>query len=310
MEKFDIKGNVESLYQALQFCIPENRLHRNMNMKNFTSFRTDGYAALFVVPETEDELAQTIKLINHRGIPHFLIGNGSNVLICKNGYAGVMIKLGEAFERIEVTDTYIKAGSGALLSTIARKTLEQSLSGFEFAGGIPGSLGGGVAMNAGAYGGEMCDILLEATVMDKDGWIFTLKKDEMNLGYRSSVFQEKGYIIINATLKLEKGDSREIQEKMRELTKRRNDKQPIHLPSAGSFFKRPEGHFAGKLIEDAKLKGLTVGGAQVSPLHAGFIVNNGGATAQDVIDLMVIVQNTVKDACGITLEPEVRIIGR
>ncbi|MEG1584068.1 MAG: UDP-N-acetylmuramate dehydrogenase, partial [Anaerovorax sp.] len=289
------KAKTGELYEELRSFIPEDRLHKNQNMKGYISFKTDGMAALFVVLETEEELSQVIRLVNRENIEHFFLGNGSNVLIGKSGYDGVMIKLGDAFSRIETTGTQIKVGSGALLSSIARDALEHSLTGLEFASGIPGSLGGAVAMNAGAYGGEMKQVLLEAYVMDQSGQCFTLKKDEMDLGYRHSVFQAKGYMIIHGILQLQQGNQEEIRGKMWELMKRRNEKQPVNLPSAGSFFKRPKGYYAGKLIEDAKLKGLSLGGAQVSPLHAGFIVNQGGATAQDIIDLMVIVQNTVRD---------------
>ena len=240
-----------------------------------------------------------------------IIGNGSNILVRDGGFDGVIIKLGDAFTKIEQDGKRITAGAAALLSTVSKEAAQRGLTGMEFAGGIPGSLGGAVYMNAGAYGGEMKDAVKSVKAISPDGMReYTSDVSELALSYRHSIFTENGDIVTEVTLELENGDKAEIEKTMRELAEKRSAKQPLKFPSAGSFFKRPEGYFAGALIEEAGLKGLSVGGAQVSPLHAGFIVNTGGATASDVISLMKLVQNTVKDKSGIELVPEVRIIGR
>ena len=238
------------------------------------------------------------------------LGSGSNILIKDSGFSGIVIKLGEGFNEIEVTGEEVKALAGAKLSSVARAALDNSLAGFEFASGIPGSVGGGIFMNAGAYGGELKDIVVSVDAISADGETeYTLTGEELDFGYRHSIFHDSKDIVLSATFKLSKGNKEEIDATMRELMEKRNTKQPVQLPSAGSFFKRPEGHFAGGLIEQAGLKGLSVGKAQVSPLHAGFIVNNGGATATEIIELMHLVQYTVYDKFGVRLEPEVRIIG-
>lgn len=310
MGNLRIDRNMEGVYQALQGFIPPDRVLKNVDMKPYTSFRAGGQSALLVIAETETELVQIVKLVYDAYIAHYFIGNGSNVLVKDQGYEGLIIKLGASFSKVSVEEEVLTAGSSALLSAIAKVAMEHALTGLEFASGIPGSLGGAVAMNAGAYGGEMKDVLIEAKAIDKTGKLLVVPREKLDLGYRHSVFQIEGSMVIQATLGLKKGSAEEIKERMKELNGKRNEKQPVQLPSAGSFFKRPQGYFAGKLIEDARLKGLSVGGAQVSPLHAGFIVNTGGATAQDIIDLMIIVQNTVKDEFGVWLEPEVRIIGK
>ena len=226
------------------------------------------------------------------------------------GYSGVVIKLSGEFEKIESDGEILKAGSAALLSSVAREALRGDLTGMEFASGIPGSLGGAVFMNAGAYGGEMKDILKRVWAMSRDGKeekIFSA--EELKLTYRHSALEENGYIVLFAEIALKKGERQEIADRMKELAEKRNAKQPVQYPSAGSTFKRPEGHFAGKLIEDAGLKGVSVGGAQVSTLHSGFIINTGNATATDILDLIRLVQNRVYDQFQVVLEPEVRIIG-
>lgn len=245
------------------------------------------------------------------GIPYMILGNGSNVLVRDGGYDGILVKLGEGFAGIEIEGNIVKAGASALLSVAARTAAAKSLSGLEFASGIPGSVGGGLFMNAGAYGGEMKDVVKYVKAISRDGMReYMLDTSELGLSYRHSIFGETGDIVTEVVFELEKKDSREINERMEELAEKRNSKQPLRYGSAGSFFKRPEGHFAGALIECAGLKGLTVGGAQVSELHAGFIINKDSATATDVIKLMKLVQNTVYDKYGVRLEPEVRIIGR
>jgi len=239
-----------------------------------------------------------------------VIGNGSNILVRDGGFDGVIIKLGDAFTKIEQNGKCITAGAAALLSTVSKEAAQRGLTGMEFAGGIPGSLGGVVYMNAGAYGGEMKDVVKSVKVISRDGMReYLADVTELALSYRHSIFMENGDIVTEVTLELKEGNIAEIENKMREFAERRNVKQPLKYPSAGSFFKRPQGHFAGALIEEAGLKGLSVGGAQVSDLHAGFIINTGGATANDIISLMKLVQNTVKDRNGTELVPEVCIIG-
>lgn len=243
---------------------------------------------------------------------YMVIGNGSNVLVKDGGYKGAIVKIGEAFSNISVntSEGSITASPGALLSKIAKVAMENELTGFEFASGIPGSIGGAIFMNAGAYDGEMAHVVEFVKLISKDGTNERiLFSKDLEFGYRHSIIQETEEIVTEVKLKLKKGNISDIKGKMKELAIKRNQKQPVHLPSAGSFFKRPTGYYAGALIEEAGLKGLSVGDAQVSPLHAGFIVNNGKATATEIIQLMHLVQETVKNQTGVILEPEVRIIG-
>jgi UDP-N-acetylmuramate dehydrogenase len=240
-----------------------------------------------------------------------VIGNGSNLLVRDSGYCGIILRIGAPFQEVCTDDGQrITAGAGVLLSALSKEACDASLAGLEFASGIPGTVGGAVFMNAGAYDGEISRIIESAEILSKDGSeTFVLGKEELALSYRHSILQDTGNILLRATFLLEKGDREEIAARIKDLTKRRTEKQPLNYPSAGSFFKRPPGHFAGKLIQDAGLSGLAVGGARISPLHAGFIINTGGATATDIIDLMEIVRGTVFDEFGVMLEPEVRIIG-
>lgn len=282
----------------------------NVEMSEYTSFRAGGCAAEMVIPESAGELMSVMEEIHRDGKKYIVLGNGSNTLIKDSGFSGVVVKPAEAFQEIRTEGERLICGSGALMSAVAKAALSENLTGFEFASGIPGSIGGAVFMNAGAYGGEMKDIVESAELVSADGKsIRTVPGADMDFGYRHSILQDTGEVAVSVTLKLEKGNREEISEKMHELTRRRNEKQPVQYPSAGSFFKRPVGYFAGKLIEDAGLKGLSVGGAQVSEKHSGFIINKGGASAADIIDLMHLVQNTVYDKFGVKLEPEVRIIG-
>ena len=307
---------------------------QNCDMRAFTSFKAGGRARLLVMPQNAAELQRTLAVLSglparsEQSAPYMVIGNGSNILVKDSGYAGTLVKLGEAFASVEwggdcltvgaggdcltggAEGDCLTAGAGALLSAVAKKAMEAGLAGLEFASGIPGSVGGAVFMNAGAYGGEMRDVLECVEVISLDGAkTYTLTKDELKFGYRYSILQSTGDVAISAVFRLERGDPAAIGQKMKELADKRNAKQPVTQPSAGSFFKRPEGHYAGRLIEDAGLKGVRVGGARVSPLHAGFIVNENGATATDIIDLARLVQNTVQDKFGVLLEPEARIIG-
>lgn len=304
-------------------------LTENADMSKYTSFRAGGLAAALIEVETIEELKAVLRFVDEENIQHVMLGNGSNMLFKDSGYDGLVIKLSpQGFDYI----AYIKAEEGlekgrpedlkpgekylvhvgaAMKNGILAKILQKDgLAGFEFASGIPGSLGGAVFMNAGAYGGEMKDIVKSVKAVSPDGLeerVFT--SEEMDFGYRHSILGENGYIAVEVTLELEKGDKEAIGARMKELLEKRNSKQPVNYPSAGSTFKRPEGHYAGKLIEDAGLKGLTVGGAQVSTLHSGFVINKEGATATDILQLMALIQNTVYDKFGVMLEPEVRIIG-
>lgn len=287
---------------------PVAQIEENPDMGKYTSFKAGGHAAALVKVSSVKELQAVLKALSAREIPHIFLGNGSNVLFRDEGYDGVVIKM-QDFGDVAVNGDRAVCQTGIYMSSLAKILMNEGLSGFEFASGIPGTLGGGLFMNAGAYGGELKDIVTWVRCLSPDGGeekVFTA--EEMKFGYRSSVLQENGFIAVEAELKLEPGLPHEIGEKMRELGAKRNAKQPVQYPSAGSTFKRPEGFFAGKLIEDAGLKGVTVGGAQVSTLHSGFIINKGGASATDIILLIDLVRNTVYDKFGVMLEPEVRII--
>ncbi|MBQ1484311.1 MAG: UDP-N-acetylmuramate dehydrogenase [Eubacterium sp.] len=278
-------------------------------MSKFTSFRAGGTARELVVPETVDELSAVLREASEGGDPWILLGNGSNTVVLDGEFPGTVI-MPDLGGSIEVEGNVIKASADALLSRLAKTAAAHSLTGLEFAAGIPGSVGGGVFMNAGAYGGELKDCISCAEVlMPPDFRLVTLGPDELGMGYRHSALQETGGVVVSAAFELSAGDRAEIDTKMADLAARRSDKQPLEYPSAGSFFKRPEGYFAGKLIEDAGLKGLRVGGAQISEKHAGFMINCGDATATDIVDLMHAVQNRVLELYGVLLEPEVRLIG-
>ena len=289
---------------------PKLKIDEDVNMAKHTSFKAGGNAAVMITAENKEELKAILNTLASAGLPHMMLGNGSNTLFRDSGYDGVVVKLGEGFAKVSFDGNKATCGCAILMSVLSKEFLAKSLSGFEFAAGIPGSLGGAVFMNAGAYGGQMKDIIKEVRALSPDGKkekVFSA--EEMEFGYRHSVLEENGYIAVETIIELAKGDKEQIQERMRELAFQRSSKQPLQYPSAGSTFKRPEGYFAGKLIEDAGLKGLSVGGAQVSTLHSGFVINKDGATATDILDLMSLVQNTVYDKFGVMLEPEVRIIG-
>lgn len=282
----------------------------DVEMKEYTSFKAGGRAKKMLIPNDGEELLEALREVGKNNEKYIILGNGSNTLVKDSGFDGTVIKLGDGFCGVTIDKDRLTAGSGTLMSVVAKAALAEDLTGFEFASGIPGSIGGAAFMNAGAYDGEMKDIIETVTVARKDGsGLEIINAADLDLSYRHSIFEETGAVVIDVTLKLSKGNHGEIASRMAELTKRRNEKQPVQYPSAGSFFKRPTGYFAGKLIQDAGLKGITVGGAQVSELHSGFIINTGGATASDIINLMHLVQNTVCDQFGVMLEPEVRIIG-
>ncbi|MDF3002590.1 MAG: murB [Bacillota bacterium] len=302
--------NISQIYEELLLQIDKNRMVLDAPMKEYTSFKAGGTADLLIMPKDRDELVKALNVVSSSGAEHLIMGNGSNLLVKDGGYRGVIIRMGEGFQEVKTEGNRITAGAGALLSTVAREACNASLAGFEFASGIPGTVGGAVYMNAGAYDGEMSMIIESAEVLTKDGSrIFRLSKDELELSYRHSIFQRTGDILLNACFLLKEGDQEKISDRIKELTARRTEKQPLSYPSAGSFFKRPHNHFAGKLIQDAGLRGLSLGGAQVSELHSGFLINRGGATASDIVNLMEVIRSTVFENSGVLLEPEVRIVG-
>ena len=278
------------------------------NMSNHIHFKVGGPVDILLIPSKVSQVVETLKICKNENIPYFIIGNGSNLLVKDGGIRGVVIKLSNLLS-IEVNGNIIKASSGTLLEDVSKKAVENSLTGFEFACGIPGSVGGAVFMNAGAYDGEMAHVIKSARVIDENCNIKNLTKEELELGYRSSIVMKKGYVVIEATVELESGEYASIKDKIDDLTNRRESKQPLEYPSAGSTFKRPEGYFAGKLIQDAGLKGASLGGAAVSEKHSGFVINKDGATAEDVLNLIAHVQNEVKKQFGVELHTEVRIIG-
>ena len=279
------------------------------SMKKHTTFRIGGPADLFAAPTTQEAVAEVIRICREQNYPFYILGNGSNLLVSDDGYRGLILQLYRNFSEILIEEDEIHVQSGAMLSVIAKRALEAGLTGFEFASGIPGTIGGAVVMNAGAYGGEMKDVLTEVTVLTKENEIRTIPAAELELGYRTSAVMKNGWIVLGAKIKLQKGDPQAIRTRMEELKEQRVTKQPLEYPSAGSTFKRPEGYFAGKLIMDAGLRGFSVGDAQVSEKHCGFVVNKGNATAQDVLELIRQVTEKVKEQFGVTLEPEVKMLG-
>lgn len=278
-------------------------------MKLHTTFKVGGPADVFVRPNCVEQVKEIIELAREQGVPVYIMGNGSNLLVGDKGYRGVIIQIYKNMNQVTVKDNEITAQAGALLSTIARLALEQELGGFEFASGIPGTLGGAVTMNAGAYGGEIKQVLKSAIILTKEGEIRHLTTEELKLGYRKSVIIDEDYIVLEAVLALKKDSREAILEKMNEYALARRTKQPLEFPSAGSTFKRPVGYFAGKLIDDAGLRGFSYGGAQVSEKHCGFVINKGDATAKDIVTLMKMVNEKVKEQFDVSLEPEVKMIG-
>lgn len=273
-----------------------------------TTFKSGGNARYFVVPSSTDKLSELITALKENNAEYLILGNGSNMLVSDKGYDGVVVNIGKRLSTVTVDGECITAQAGALLSSIASAALANSLEGFEFASGIPGSLGGAVAMNAGAYGGEMKDIIIKTEYIDSDSCIRTVIGDEHNFGYRRSRF-ENGEVILSSVIELKRGNRDAVKSLMDELNSRRREKQPLNFPSAGSTFKRPEGYFAAKLIDDAGLRGYRIGGACVSDKHCGFIVNTGGASSADIYELIKHVRKTVYDKFNVYLETEVKLIG-
>lgn len=298
---------MQKLAQALR-ALNAGKLLENESMAKHTTFRVGGEADLMFFPEGKDAVVRALELAKEANVPSMVIGNGSNLIVGDKGIRGLVVVLGEAFAQIRVEGENLTAQAGALLSKVAATAQENALAGLEFASGIPGTLGGGCAMNAGAYGGELKDVLVWADVL-LDGEIKRLSLAEMDMSYRNTMPLREGGVVLEACFALKKDDPEAIHDRMKELNARRRDKQPLNFPSAGSIFKRPTGYFAGGLIEQCGLKGCTIGGAQVSEKHAGFIINVGGATAKDITDLIAYIQKVVKDETGVTLETEARIIG-
>lgn len=299
----------QNFYDKLNNVIAKDSILIDEPMSRHTTFRVGGPADFFVTPKAKEEVRDVICICKEAGMPYYIIGNGSNLLVSDAGYRGVIVQICKEMNEVKVEGDLVKAQAGALLSGIAAKALGAELSGFEFASGIPGTIGGACVMNAGAYGGEMKDVLESVTALTGEGKIIELGRNELELGYRTSVIAKKGYIVLGAVLKLERGDGEKIKTYMDELKEKRVTKQPLEYPSAGSTFKRPEGYFAGKLIEDAGLRGFQVGGAQVSEKHCGFVINRDHATAADIMELMRQVQIRVKENSGVDLEPEVKRLG-
>ena len=296
-------------YKLLGEFYNEEDITVDSPMSEHIYFRVGGPADILVTPVNEEQVVNTLKLCREYNVPYFILGNGSNILVKDGGISGVVIKFNK-LNLITTEGNCVTAQSGALLKDVSKAALENNLRGFEFACGIPGSIGGAVFMNAGAYDGEMAHVIKSARVIDENCNIKNLTKEELELGYRSSIVMKKGYVVIDATVELESGEYASIKDKIDDLTNRRESKQPLEYPSAGSTFKRPEGYFAGKLIQDSGLKGFSIGGAAVSEKHSGFVINKGGATAKDVLDVIAHVQKTVKENFDVELHTEVRIIGR
>ncbi len=299
-----------SIQKKISVIVQKGQDISHAPMDKYTTFRTGGPADLLVIPGSLEELQGCVSLLAAEGESFMVMGNGSNILVRDGGYRGIIIRMDKCCQEITGEGPLFTVGSAASLAAVAHYVQRKGYTGFEFASGIPGTVGGAAFMNAGAYGGEMKEVIETVTLLHRDGsGMYRLTCEEMEYGYRHSVLYESGDIVISVSIGLQKGNKEEIAETMKELAQRRNEKQPVTYPSAGSFFKRPQGYFAGKLIQDAGLKGLTVGGAQVSQLHSGFVINIGGATVGDIEKLMHLVQAAVYEKEGVMLEPEVRIIG-
>lgn len=301
-------GRSDEILLQLKNITDEENIKFDVEMKNHTSFRVGGPVDVLVTPAAYDEVANILKLCKKIKIPYYIVGNGSNLLVKDGGIRGIVIKLTKLSD-IKVDGNKVTAQSGAAITSVTITAREAKLSGLEFACGIPGSVGGSIAMNAGAYGGEIADVLESALVVDENGKIKKLSNSELKLGYRSSAVTKYNYIVLEGTFSLKNQQYENIKNRMDQIMQARREKQPLEYPSAGSTFKRPEGFYAGKLIEDSGLKGTNVGDAEVSVKHSGFIINKGNATAKDILDLIEKVQCTVKKKYNVELCPEVRIIG-
>lgn len=301
--------NTCNIYDKVVDIVGEENVHTDEPMSRHTTFRIGGNADYFVKPGNADEVAAVIVVCREYNIPYFILGNGSNLLVSDDGYRGMIINIMDNMDSVTVDGRIITAQAGAMLVRVSVMARDNALTGLEFASGIPGTIGGAVYMNAGAYGGEMKNVVKTVRVIDEYGRIYELDSEKMDFSYRHSIVEERKLIVLEVTLELEHGSREAIDDRMKELAEARRSKQPLEYPSAGSTFKRPEGYFAGKLIMDAGLRGYSVGGAQVAEKHCGFVINKGGATASDVVELIRDVQHDVDDKFGVTLEPEVKMLG-
>lgn len=300
---------MDRIYEALCRMVGSSQVRCAEPMRLHTTFRIGGPADYFVTPMTKEELQDIVIFCEKEEVPWYILGNGSNLLVADKGIRGVVISLEKGWNTVQVVGNCVEAGAGALLSRVAKAAAAEELTGLEFAAGIPGSVGGALVMNAGAYGGEMKDVLRDAEILTRDGEILRMSAADLELGYRTSCIPKKQYLVLQAVFELKRGDKEAIYARMEELANARREKQPLEYPSAGSTFKRPQGYFAAKLIDDAGLRGLTVGDAQVSEKHCGFVVNKGQATADDVQKLCEKVQRTVYEKFGVSLEMEVKQVG-
>lgn len=298
-----------AIYEFARVYVPEEDILLNEPMYKHTTFRVGGEAQYLIRISDSRQLEKIIPYLKEMETPYFVLGNGSNLLVSDKGYEGVILQVGNRMSAISAESVCIRAGAGARLTQVAACAQENGLTGLEFASGIPGTIGGGVVMNAGAYDGEMKQVVKQVTVISEQGEILVLDKESMEFGYRTSIIKNRPFVVLEVLLELQQGNKMEILEKMEEFSKRRREKQPLEFASAGSTFKRPEGYFAGKLIMDAGLRGYSIGGARVSEKHCGFVVNTGNATAADVAEVIWEVQERVKDKFGVTLETEVIFLG-
>ena len=300
----------EAALEALKGFVPSENIRLRERMSEHTTFRIGGEADCFIELENKEQLLKVQKYLTAIEEPFFILGNGSNILVSDEGYRGVILQIGRKMSQIRVEGSRMIAGAGALLSQVAKAALAHGITGLEFACGIPGTVGGGVVMNAGAYGGEMSQVVTEVTVTSRDGEVLLLDNESMEFGYRTSTIKNHPFVVTEVAFELEGGDRQLIQEKMEDLAARRREKQPLEYPSAGSTFKRPEGYFAGELIMKAGLRGFQIGGARVSDKHCGFVVNTGRATAADVKDVVDEIRERVKDIFHVELQPEIVFLGR
>ena len=300
----------EAALEALKGFVPSENIRLRERMSEHTTFRIGGEADCFIELENKEQPLKVQKYLTAIEEPFFILGNGSNLLVSDEGYRGVILQIGRKMSQIRVEGSRMIAGAGALLSQVAKAALAHGLTGLEFACGIPGTVGGGVVMNAGAYGGEMSQVVTEVTVTSRDGEVLLLDNESMEFGYRTSTIKNHPFVVTEVAFELEGGDRQLIQEKMEDLAARRREKQPLEYPSAGSTFKRPEGYFAGELIMKAGLRGFQIGGARVSDKHCGFVVNTGRATAADVKDVVDEIRERVKDIFHVELQPEIVFLGR
>lgn len=299
---------MKDFYSELVNITDSENVKIDESMAKYTTFRAGGNTKYLVEPSNIEEMSAILKLIYSYGIKSYVMGNGSNLLVRDSGFDGIIVKIGNKLSNLTVDGNNIACDAGVLMSKLANTALENGLTGMEFGAGIPGTIGGAVTMNAGAYDGEIKDIIIKADILDDKGNIFTLSKDELELGYRTSIIQKKNLYVVSASFELKEGDREDIKNKMNQFLNARKEKQPLEYPSAGSTFKRPQGHFAGKLIMDAGLAGYGVNGACVSRKHCGFIINQGNATATDIIAVIENVSQIVYEKYGVKLEPEVKIL--